>query len=401
MRAGIAWGKQTLELEIDERNLCPLERSAIAPNLGDPLAAMREALEHPFDYPALRLALTPDDQIAIAVDEGIPQVGRLLTPLLEHVVQAHVKPDAITLICSPPSSGQPWLDDLPDEFQDVHIEIHQPADRKKLAYLATSKHGQRVYLNRTAVDADQFVLLTRRRYDPCLGCAGAETALYPSLSDEETIQKYRNDLHGRAPGEKPWPVQQEAREITWLSGAPFFIQVIEGSDDGIANILAGPLESSDAGRRMLDARWRVECAQPADVVIASVTGEPGRPTCDDLARAYFAATRIVKPGGSIVVLTDATPALGAGMEMFRRLEDPAEALNVLLQESPADLAAGFMWATAAEHARLYLLSGLASDVVEELFAIPLQHAGQAQRLLTSQASCVLLPDADKTLAVLR
>lgn len=400
MRAGIAWGQSTLELDIDDANLVAVQRAAITPNLPDPVAALAEALDHPLDYPALRLALTPDDHVAIAVDEGIPNLGQLLTPLLAHLGQAHVPPEAITIVCPPGSTNQPWLDDLSDDYQDVHIEIHQPSDRNKLAYLATTKQGRRVYLNRTAVDADQLVVLSRRRYDPALGCAGAETAVYPTLSDQETIAEYRIDLHRRAPGAKPWPVQQEAREVVWLSGAPFFVQIIEGAGGGIANILTGPLESSDAGQRLLDARWRLECSAPADVVIASITGDPARLSIDDLARAFLAGSRVVKPGGSIVVLSELTPSLGPGIETFRRHDDPGLALNLLFQEKPSDLEAAFMWGAAAQHARLYLLSGLEEEVAEELFAIPLQHAGQAQRLLTPDATCVLLGDAHKAVAVL-
>ena len=60
-----------------------------------------------------------------------------------------------------------------------------------------------------------------------------------------------------------------------------------------------------------------------------------------------------------------------------------------------------MWATAADQARLYLLSGLPNEISEELFAIPMQNAEQAQKLLTANATCALLPDAHRTLAVLR
>src|SRR5437870_7801026 len=115
MHTSIAWGRHTLDLEIHEPNLVRAARAPIAPDLADPVAAVREALEHPLDYPALRLALTPDDHVAIVVDEGIPHLASLLVPLLEHIQQAHVQPDKVTLICPPPSAGQPWLDDLPDE----------------------------------------------------------------------------------------------------------------------------------------------------------------------------------------------------------------------------------------------------------------------------------------------
>src|ERR1039457_2355436 len=118
MHASIAWGQQSLDLEINENQLLTGQRAPIAANLADPALTLQHALEHPLDYPALRLAMTPDDHVAIVVDEGIPHLGRLLVPLLEHIRQAHVQADAITLVCSPPASGQAWLDELPDGFRD-------------------------------------------------------------------------------------------------------------------------------------------------------------------------------------------------------------------------------------------------------------------------------------------
>jgi nickel-dependent lactate racemase len=386
-----------VQLQIGAENLVAGQRAPIALDLADPVQALRDALEHPLDYPALRLALTPDDHIAVVVDEGIPHLGRLLTALLEHVAQAHVRPEMITLICTGPSGQQSWLDDLSEEFQDVQVEVHQPADRKKLAYLATTKAGRRIYLNRTAVDADQAIIFTRRGYDPQLGYSGAETALYPGLADEATANELLARLKSKPPGTQPGPIQQGAREVAWMSGAPFFVQVIPGSGDAVSGILAGPLESSDAGQSQLDARWRIEFAHAADVVIAGVSGEA---MMAQLASAFFMAARVVKPGGSIAVLSEGTPKPGPSFEVFRRHDDAGLALPVLMQERQADLAAGFMWATAATQARLYLLSGLPDDVAEELFTIPLQKAEQAQRLATAGASCIVLEDADRALAVL-
>jgi hypothetical protein len=99
------------------------------------------------------------------------------------------------------------------------------------------------------------------------------------------------------------------------------------------------------------------------------------------------------------LLTEATPTLGPGFEAFRSHEDPDLVRRLLLQEKPPDLTASYLWAGAAAQARLYLLSGLPPDVAEELFTIPLERAGQAQKLLTGDTSCIVLPDAHRTLAV--
>ena len=73
-----------------------------------------------------------------------------------------------------------------------------------LSYLATTRQGRRIYLNRSAVDADQLILLTGRGYDPRLGIHGAETALYPRLADEATLHEIAGKLSLDAPGRDPW-----------------------------------------------------------------------------------------------------------------------------------------------------------------------------------------------------
>jgi nickel-dependent lactate racemase len=399
MRVGVDWGRQHLELDVAAENVVAAQRAALNPPLADPAAVLRQALDEPFDFPPLRRALTPDDHVVVFVDEHVPQLPRLLVPILEHIRSAGVAAEAITLLCLPPSTGQPWLDDLPDEFEDVRIELHQPNDRRKISYLAATKKGKRIYLNRSAVDADQLVLLTRRSYDPILGYAGAEAALYPGLSDEATHQEYANQFHIEAPGSKPWPVLHDAAEVAWLVGAPFLVQVIEGSGADVAHVVAGTMQSGAEGQRLLDMRWRVAVDRPADLVVAGISGDPARLSTDDLARAFFAAARVVKPGGRIVVLNEAVPALGPSFELLRQQEDIGAALKLLLKEQPIDLHAGFMWASAARDARLYLLSGLPTEVAEELFTTPLEKASEVQRLLGANADVLFLPDAHKTLAV--
>src|SRR5437016_1750034 len=126
MRLPIAWGRQVLEVEVADNHPVVSRRAAPAPPLTDVAGAVSKALQEPLRFPALRRALTPDDHVAIAVDESLPRLPELLVPLLEHIFSAGVSAEAITLICQPPSTGQPWALELPDLFQDVQVEVHQP-----------------------------------------------------------------------------------------------------------------------------------------------------------------------------------------------------------------------------------------------------------------------------------
>jgi nickel-dependent lactate racemase len=392
MHFPIHYGRQQLDLDL------PDDRSAVAlpapEALADPVGVMQSALENPFEYPALRRALTPDDEILIVVDPAVPQLDVLLPAVLEPITTAHVAPEAITLLL-PPGADSVLMRSLREPIPDLRVEVHDPSDRGSLAYLASTAAGRRIYLNRRLVDASQSVVLSACRYDPLLGYAGGEGAIYPGLSDTATL----NDVTGRVnfspPDAKaPWPTLQEAVEVAWLVGQPFYIQVIPGPADRVAGIIAGAGAASAESRRLLDAAWRTTVPKAFDVVIATLRGDPARHTFSDLAAAAGAASRVVRPGGRVVLLTEATPVPGPGTEILRQEDEPREALRELLKKPTLEHAAAIQWTEAACHARLALLSGLKDDFVEELYATPLTGPGDVARLASAGGSVLILEDAN-------
>jgi nickel-dependent lactate racemase len=282
---------------------------------------------------------------------------------------------------------------------EIRVEVHDPANRKKLSYLATTRQGRRLYLNRTAVDAEQLIVLSGRGYDPLLGYAGAAGALFPSLSDAETKLQMSGDMSNDVPDEEPWPIRREAEEVAWLLGAPFMIQVIEGSGDEIVHVLGGLSDTSGEGERLLDARWRVSVDRPADIVVAGIGGNPAGHGFAELARALACASRVVKPRGRIVLLSQAHLALGSGAQLLRQADEPSAALKELRRQKAADIGPAFQWASAAEHANIFMLSRLEPDIAEELFTTPLNDATQVQHLLEG-AMVLFLDDAHKSIAVI-
>jgi len=375
-----------------------------ADDLLDVGAAVREALEHPYQFPALRRALTPDDHVVILVDDVLPQAPVVLTAVLEHLVGAHISTDAITLLCLEATSTASWIEQLPAAFRHLKVERHDPHNRKKLAYLATTKHGRRVYLNRTAVDADQLVVVARRGFGPLLGQTGAEGEIFPAFSDAETQQAEQAHLSMAIPGGKPWPVQAEATEIAWLMGAPFFVHLIEGSSEGegegegVAHVVAGAAAIATESQRLLEARWRVEVDEEADVVIAEVSGN--RSTFAELARAAACASRAVKPDGRIVVVCECEPRLSETDALLRQADTPDDLLALLKKRHALDGGAAFQWAHVAQRAKLFVQSRLPADLVEELFATPLENGEQTRRVI-GEGRCLYLPDANRSLVVVR
>jgi nickel-dependent lactate racemase len=394
----IVSGRQRLELEAASGQRISSIHGP--PALRDPGAAVRAALEAPFSYPPLRRALTPEDRVAIVVDEQLPDLAGLLVPILEHIGSANIPAESITLVCPRSSVGTTWIDDLPDEFDGVCVEVHDPADRRRLSYLATTAAGRRLYLNRTVIDADQVVVLTGRRYDPWLGYGGAEGAIFPTLSDTETLKASLRQPHFGPPGREPWPLRQEAIEATWLLGQPFYMQAILAVGNGVARVVAGASDACREGDRQLDDAWRPHIAAAPQTVVAALSGDPRGQTFGEMARALTSAANIVQPGGRIILVSDAPPALPPGTELIRDADDPRAALAALEKSPTPEMVPAMQWARAAGHARVSLLGNLPDETVEELFASPLAGPEQVQRLVSSGGECVVLHDAQRMMAVI-
>src|SRR6266508_2758047 len=117
MHLGILRGRERLELEVRADRLVAAHRVPPAPPLADPTAAVRDALEKPLGYPALRRALTPDDHVVVVVEESLPHFAELLAPILEHVAGAGVTPATVTVV-RPYALGEPvWRGRLPGVWQ--------------------------------------------------------------------------------------------------------------------------------------------------------------------------------------------------------------------------------------------------------------------------------------------
>src|SRR5262249_24766150 len=156
--------------------------------------------------------------------------------VIRYLVESGIDATAITLV-SAAGSRQSWVDDLPDLAQDVRTEIRNPGDRKAVAYLASTRARRRVYLNRTVVEADQSIVLSGCRYDPSLGVHDGAGALFPALSDAGTQHSIAEGLSLTAVEGPGRPLHAEATEVTWLLGAPFMLQVIEGNGEAAAHIV--------------------------------------------------------------------------------------------------------------------------------------------------------------------
>jgi nickel-dependent lactate racemase len=389
----------TFETSVEVRDdaLVQLQRSVSPRSPIDPVEAIRSALNNPIGFPALNRALTPDDRIVVVVDDRLPEPKVLVGELLHYLGEVGIVPECITLL-SAAGSRQQWVDDLPDVWQDVRTEIHDPTDRKRLSYLATTRQGRRLYLNRTLIDADQVVVLTGCRFDVRLGYVGGAASLFPAFSNSETLQQLADVPATKKGGESP--IESEAEEVAWLLGAPFFVQVVPGAVGSIMHVIGGTAATFAEAQKRCSDLWRFRIERMPHTIVVPLTAEPAIQDFPMIADAALNAARIVEPEGRIIILSQANPDLDDAWLLLRDTDNPAVAARRVQERQPAGGRVAQTWLEAAQRANLYLLSRLPDDVVEELFATPLQDARQVQRLVDAAPSCLVLPDAHMALTVL-
>ncbi len=394
MRVAVDFQNERLDLEVPEERLVADWHGPAGMETEDVRRLVKDALESPRQFPPLRQAVVPGDRVVVVLDPEVSQVGGVLGAVCDTLMHAGVEADAITVLTPPgpdPLAGRQVA--LPE---GVVRALHDPDDRDRLAYLATTSQGRRVYLNRLLTDADVVVPIGRLGYDPVLGYRGPWSLIFPELSDRETARSFRSMASSDWPDrDQPRPALGESAEVSWLLGTQFHMGIVAGTR-GPAEVIAGleTIVRSD-GPRVLDQAWTFESPTPAELVVVGI-GQPGvSTTLENLADGLANAARLVVRGGKIVALSRADGSIGPAFRRLIDLDDSRLAPASLRgHESDADYTAAFLIAHALAWADVFLLSAFDSQLIEDSPLIRLARPDEARRLVAACHSCLFLSQAE-------
>ncbi len=366
--------------------------------IGDPRAAVAAAIRAPIDFPSFEQAATPGDRVVLAVESDVPQVAAVVTPVVEALVGRGVEPEEITLLRPGPSSAEGAEDPLgalPGAIAaQIRTESHDPDDTRKLSYLASTAEGRAVYLNRWLVDADLVVPIGCLRSGHTAGYDGPGGEIYPKYSNTETLKKFHarwladnnETLDGRS--------HDEIAEVLGLLGIYFTIQIVPGPGDSLLSVFAGsPQSVSRQGQTFCDSAWEFTIPRRAALVVAAVEGREPQQNWTNVGRALAAAARAVAQGGSIVVCCDLDTEPGPALRQIDTDEDPATLAMRIRAARTGDSLPAVQLIQALDQARVYLLSRLDEETVEDLGVAAVAKPEEIERLASRHDSCILLASA--------
>lgn len=368
--------------------------------VADFASELKQQLESPLDFPPLEMAMVPDDRVVIVLARHTPGAAEIIAAVWSAIERRSVKPRDVTIL--QPASWD--LGKLPDPREllpsavrkAMHWTIHDATDKKRERFLANSANGERIYLDCDVVDADFVLPIGAVGFDPLLGFRSAGSAIFPGLSNIDSMAKARGQDHAELRPEDDRPLRQLQDEVAWLLGVQFGIQVLPSLGNLPAGIVCGALEATTSvARNWLSQYWLIAQPQRCEIVVASVTANAAGASWDEIGTALQAARNLVQRGGKIVLLTNLSAEPTDGFRYLQQSESPREALKPLRLEAPPDVTPASRLASAADWATVYLVSSLNPATVESLCMTPLV-ATEAARLLERGGSCLLLEAAQHT-----
>ncbi|WP_338833322.1 Lactate racemase [Moorella humiferrea] len=372
------------------------------------------ALARPVASPPLREIVKPGEKIALVTSDITRPCPshQLLPPVLKELELAGVKDQDITIILA---TGNHRQHTEAEKQRLVGEEIYAryrclDADAKDAVYLGETRRGTPVEIFRPVVEADRRILLGNVEYHYFAGYSGGVKAIMPGCSTPRAIQANHRMMvePGARAGEiENNPVRQDIEEVLNFLSVDFIVNVVLDEHKDVLAAFAGhPIAAHRQAARYLDGIYKVNIAEPADIVIASAGGFPKDINLYQAQKAIDNARRAVRPGG-ILILVAACPE-GLGDATFAAWVAAAQKPGDLIERVHTNFELGGHKAAAIamvlQDIRIYLVSSLPVQVARQIFLEPFSSLTEAYnaalRELGADAKVLLIPQAGAVLPIL-
>jgi len=418
------YGTGTLDASVPSENLIGvIAKDAPSEDLPEE-EVIRRALASPIGSPRLGEMVSPGQTVAIIVSD-VTRLWQRMSVYLPFVVEelnsAGVPDKDIRFISSvgfhraqtPAEHAQLLGEELSARFTMVD---HDCQDEKNLVTLGDTSRGTPVQINRLAQESDHMVLTGCTSYHPFVGFGGGKKSLLPGIAGFTSIQKNHflvlSDEIGA--GQRPEvcngniegnPVHLDIMEATAMVNPSFMINVVMGHSGKIAHAVAGHWDQAHTrAMAMVDDLYGVPISELADLTVASQGGFPKDIEFYQTGKAIYNALDSVKPGGSLIVLSECREGLGPEharliFEDFQTTPDREKEVRNLF--SVPKYVSYFMCAAADRYdiivvssldpARLARTNIRIVPTVEEAFDIVYQEKGKDLRTYVMPLGSSMLP----------
>lgn len=305
---------QTIPLRIRNSNLAQVlspKKWKPLPDLG---GALQRALESPWGQAPLWDWVKPSDRVLILSDDNtrLTPAHRLLPPLLGALEKAGVPKHRVSILMALGTHRAMTQEEMRAKLGDSVYESyrvfnHDWRDPKQLADLGTSSQGTPLWVNRAALEADVIIGLGAIVPHHIPGFSGSSKIVQPGICGAvTTAETHLLSTRGEDSllGLEDNPVRRDMDDMARRVGMKTILNVVLNPEGQVAGVFFGEMKKAfQKGVELAKKIYGIPFNETPDVVIANSC------PCDidfwQSHKALYPAARMVKPGGTIIVLTPA------------------------------------------------------------------------------------------------
>jgi nickel-dependent lactate racemase len=326
------------------------------PGVPDETAAILAALRDPIGSAPLRDKVKPGDKVVVVhsdITRATPN-DRLLPVILKELEAAGIRREDMTLLnglgTHRPQTDAELRKMLGDEIVDNYRCMqHDANDDANLIPLGTTSLGHPVRVNRLLIESDVRILTGFIEPHFFAGFSGGPKAILPSLAGAETVLTnhgymmvgHPNATWGITEGN---PIWEEMREVALRTNPTFLVNVTLNTDKRITGVFAGDLLAAHrAGCDFVRANAMVPLAAPYDIAITTNSGYPLDQNLYQAIKGVSAASRVIRPGGSIIMCAACQDGVPAGSGYAKLMAEAGSPQRVLEMVATPGFAAPDQW----------------------------------------------------------
>jgi nickel-dependent lactate racemase len=330
MQIKLAFGKEGLAVDLPEGFQYRVLEARSAKAMPDWEAELERALDRPIGTAPLAELAHGKRSAAISVcDITRPAPNRkTLPPILRRLEAAGIARDAITILIATglhrPATDAEIREICGEETASAYRVVnHDARVLSSHRHLGATSTGTPVYIDERFIAADLHITLGFIEPHLMLGYSGGRKLIAPGLAAQETIKvlhspRFMRDARAVEGSIEDNPLHRELLEIARMARHDFLLDVALARDRGIAAVFAGCAEQAHrAGVEFVSQVMLETLDEPVDAVITTSAGYPLDLTYYQSIKGVTAASHIVKPGGSILLVGECRE--GAGAPEFQRM----------------------------------------------------------------------------------
>lgn len=415
MKLFLGYHKDKIEISVPDRNFKGMlkPKKAVVELLEQDI--LLNALKNPIGTPPLDDIVKPEEKVVIVTSDITRPMptAKVLPIVVETLKRTGIADSNISVVFG---LGVHRKHTAQEHAALVGQELYEKiecidSDPEDVVHLGETTRGTPVELFRKVVEADRLICLGNIEYHYFAGFSGGMKAIMPGVSTREAIQANHSRMVEEAAttGEiEDNPVRADIDEVYKFLPVDYLVNVVLDEDKKIINAFTGDVfQAHRAGCQYLDALYKIEIDEPADIVIVTPGGFPKDINLYQAQKALDNAKHAVKDDGIIILFAACTEGLGEAVfeQWILNVPSPGSLIGRIRQNFQLGGHKAASIAMVMEKAQIYLVSDFPPDFTEKIFMVPFPDIQTAlQKALCEKgqnASILVMPYGGSTLPVVK